>query len=332
VTLDLAGYTIRSGLINAHDHLEFNLFPRLGNGPYPNATAWSRDIYRPDESPIREQLRVPKRTRLIWGGLKNLLSGVTTVCHHNPYDAAVFENNFPVRVVKRFGWAHSLEFSPDLAERHRQTPKNWPFIVHLGEAADAGGRDEIFRLDEVGALDHRTVIVHGVALTGKGLKLARERGASLIWCPSSNRFLLGRTVNRRVLDSGIPVALGSDSALTATGDLLDEMREARLPAERLHRMVTTDAARILRLPARPRDYLALRGGDSPRLVAINGRVKLASPELFEQLPAATRKRLRRLHVEGREPVMVDADVPALYRDAAKALGPDVRLAGRRIIP
>ena len=88
------------GLINAHDHLEFNLYARLGRGPYPNAGAWARDVYLPNESPVQEQLRIPKGIRLIWGGLKNLLSGVTTVCHHNPRELAVFDRNFPVRVVK----------------------------------------------------------------------------------------------------------------------------------------------------------------------------------------------------------------------------------------
>src|SRR5262249_47314094 len=85
--LDLSGYLLLPGLINAHDHLEFNLYPLLKNREYDNARDWAEDIYRPSESPVREQLRLSKRCRLLWGGLKNLLSGVTTVAHHNAFDA-----------------------------------------------------------------------------------------------------------------------------------------------------------------------------------------------------------------------------------------------------
>ncbi len=98
--LDLRGCLVLPGLINAHDHLEFNLFPRLGRGPYPNAGAWARDIYHPGCSPVKEHLQVPMETRLRWGAVKNLLSGVTTVCHHNPYHAPVFSRGFPIRVAR----------------------------------------------------------------------------------------------------------------------------------------------------------------------------------------------------------------------------------------
>src|SRR5439155_21425982 len=159
--VDVRGCVILPGLINAHDHLEFNLFPRLGRGPYPSATAWARDVYRPDEPPVRDHSRIPKAVRLYWGGLKNLVSGVTTVCHHNPYQPAVFNARFPVRVVRELGWAHSIQYSPDLCARYRRTAGVQPFVIHAAEGTDASAREEIFTLDRLGVLGSRTVLVHG---------------------------------------------------------------------------------------------------------------------------------------------------------------------------
>jgi cytosine/adenosine deaminase-related metal-dependent hydrolase len=355
-SLDLTGGVILPGLINAHDHLELNLFPRLGRGTYRSAAAWARDIYRPSESPIAEQLRLSKRVRLLWGGLKNLLSGVTTVCHHNPSPRELFDRDFPVRVLGRLGWAHSLEFTPDMTARLGRTPHNWPFVLHLGEATDGDGSREIFQLDEMGALDHRTVLVHAVALDRKGWRLARRKGASVIWCPSSNLFLLGRTLNPKMLPAGIPLALGTDSALTAEGDLLDELRLAERVANvsrrRLWRMVTSEAARILRLPdgagalavGAPADLVVFRGGkktpaeillngenQGPLLVLVGGRVKLATPSLAAQLPASIRSGLFPLGIAGRRQALVAADVPKLIRRTELVLGRAFRLAGKQVL-
>jgi cytosine/adenosine deaminase-related metal-dependent hydrolase len=334
--LQLAGLRILPGLINAHDHLEFALFPRLGAGPYPNATAWARDIYHPGEDPVRKHLRVPKRLRLIWGGLRNLLAGVTTVCHHNPYHP-VFDTGFPVRVVRRFGWAHSFAFD-NVAARFNASPAQAPFILHLGEGADSTSRDEIFRLHELGALQPRTVLVHAVGLNSEGWELVRRSGAAVVWCPRSNLFTLGATLDvRKLLVAQIPVALGADSPLTAAGDLLDEMRFAMeqyglSPSETLA-LAAASAARMLGLPERRGDYIAVREfGAPPDAVVIGGRLRLVSKELAFILPRAERTRWSPLRLCGRPPVLVPFPVRALIDQTRAALGEAaIYLGGREVI-
>jgi len=342
--IDLSGYLLLPGLINAHDHLEFNLFPRLGNGPWPNASAWAADIYRPERPPIREHLLVPKVDRLIWGGIKNLLSGVTTVAQHNPYDADVFTARFPVRVIRKFGWAHSLAFTTGVKSCAERTPREWPFVIHAAEGTDDAARNEIHRLKEAGLLEKRTVLVHAVGAGAAELEMIRESGASIIWCPSSNRFTLGWTLAPDVVRSGLPIALGTDSALTAGGDIIDEMRGAGLAAEEIYPLVTTQAASVLRLRAGEgtirehgvADLIAVRHtgqtpaqsilNAQPALAMVRGRAMLLSDSLVPRIP----KGFQRVHVEGRESRWIRADVARLRANAARAIGPEVRLAGRRI--
>jgi cytosine/adenosine deaminase-related metal-dependent hydrolase len=346
--LDLRGYLVLPGLINAHDHLEFSLFPRLGRGPYRNATAWAEDIYRPEQPPIAQQLRIPKSVRLFWGGLRNLLAGVTCVMHHNPYEPS-FDRAFPVRVVRRFGWAHSLRFTPAVASSFAASPPDAPFILHACEGTDADAEGELRTIDAAGALGPATAIVHGVALRAEGISLMRARQAGLIWCPTSNAFTLGRTVSPEVMDSGLPIALGTDSSLTAEGDMIDELRAAagRLGAVRAYEMVTQAPARILRLgPGAGRiqeggiaDLLVVRNPGpwpadalhalNPELVIIGGRIKLCTPAIADRL-GLQRLRLQPVHIEGRGLRYVACDVRSLAPPATGILGDRFRLAGKRV--
>src|SRR5437588_6657683 len=52
--IDCSNCFIYPGLINSHEHLEFNLFSRLGEPPYPNAYEWGNDLHRRWKAEIEE--------------------------------------------------------------------------------------------------------------------------------------------------------------------------------------------------------------------------------------------------------------------------------------
>lgn len=353
-TVDLRGYLLLPGLTNSHDHLEFGLFPNLGRGPYTNFGQWAQDIHQTEKDVIDRHSLVPKDVRLWWGAIRNLLCGVTTVCHHNPLEPELIDGNFPIRVLTKFGWAHSLTLDLQLPAKFHATPRNVPFVLHAAEGLDQKSADEIFDLDRMQALDDRTVLVHGLALDAEGLSLLNRRGAALVWCPTSNHFLFGRTLNWPLLSKVDNVVLGSDSPLTSAGDLLDEVRyahsEALVSAEELFRMVITRPPSVFRFengqgairPGAVADFIAVRDtGTSPArtlakmscrdvdLVIIGGRVQLASQVLLDQLPGKLTSGLSPLEVDG-EVRWIRAPLGRLFGKATQTLGCNIALGNKKV--
>ena len=252
VEIDCSGCFIYPGLINAHDHLEFNLFPRLGEPPYANAYQWGKDLHRRYKAEIEKIQRIPLRYRLWWGAWKNLFSGVTRVVHHNPYYRH-FLFAYPVDILKRYTFAHSLEFEPDLrAALSRRKPAT-PFLIHLAEGCDDESVREVSRLDDLGGIDERTVAVHAVNVRREDIDLLKRRRASIVWCPSSNSYLFGKTAPIDSLYKQVPVALGTDSSLTGSVSMFEELQTAQrmssLSNNQLFRMVTTEARSMFNFPS-----------------------------------------------------------------------------------
>jgi cytosine/adenosine deaminase-related metal-dependent hydrolase len=335
--VDLGGAFVLPGLINAHEHLELNHYgPLKHRERYDNATAWIDDL-RPalrNDPSIRAGRSHPLAARLFIGALKNLLAGVTTVAHHNPLYREI-GRSFPVRVLRRYGWAHSFTLQRQpvgargepggiVRDRCFSTPSDTPFMVHAGEGVDEAAAIEMLRLEAIGCLRQNTVIVHGIAITRDVWRRVLARGASLVWCPASNVFLFGSTADVRAHldasdDAWRHICLGSDSRISGSLDLLDELRVAAahgLTARELVPMVTDAPARILKLAEAGRIAVGLPAD----LVVLPPREATAADALL----AARRREIALVTIGGR-PVVGCPSLSAVFvarRTAAQPVGID----------
>ncbi|HVX04631.1 MAG TPA: amidohydrolase family protein [Rhodanobacteraceae bacterium] len=282
--VDLRNHVVAPGLINAHEHLHLNAVPPLPAGaPFANSYAWIAAFQAHFQNPlVVAALAIPKTLRLRHGALKNLLAGTTCVAHHDPWHPALDAADFPVALLRDYGWAYALgwpDYGPPVWRSFDATPIDRPWMIHLAEGTDATARAELARLDALGCVASNSVLVHGVGLRERDIDRVIEKGAAVVWCPTSNRNLLGRTLDPRRLQAAGRLALGSDSRLSGARDLLAELRSiidtGALDARSALALATVDAAHILRLPQRGHlaagvhaDLLVVadRGGDAVRSV------------------------------------------------------------------
>lgn len=292
------------GLINSHDHLDFNSFPPLRNGIYQHYTAWGRDIHCKNKTIISQVLNIPQPLRTQWGIYKNLLNGVTTVVNHGK-QLAVQDNL--ITVFQQCQNLHSVRFEKAWRYKlNRWSKRHLPLVIHIGEGTDDDAQREIDELIRWNLLKRPVIGVHNVAMNERQAAAFK----ALVWCPASNYFLLDRTARINLLKHRAPVVFGTDSTLTGTWNLWEQLRAARqenmASDEELFDMLTRTPARIWGLPgcgeikaghyadlvvARMKEttalgsFFALNPGDI-LLVLKRGSIQLFDEELHDRLMAS----------------------------------------------
>src|SRR6185312_3718720 len=209
------------GLINSHDHLDFNLFPQLGNRIYNNYTEWGKDIHQHSKATINAVLKIPQHLRIQWGLYKNLLNGVTTVVNHG----AKLKITDPFITVLQDNYSlHSVQFEKNWKLKlNNFFAKKQPYVIHTGEGTDEMTHKEIDSLIKMNFFNKSLFAVHGVAMDEE----QAENFEALVWCPDSNYFLLNATADIDKLKSKTSILFGTDSTLTSGWNMWNHLRLAR---------------------------------------------------------------------------------------------------------
>lgn len=309
------------GLINSHDHLDFNLFPPLAGKIFRNYTEWGVHIHIQYKDIIDNVLQIPESLRIQWGIYKNLLCGVTTVVNHGK---KINTSNDLITVFQGCQSIHSVHFEKRWRLMlNNPLKKNLPAVIHCGEGTDAVAANEIDWLTKNNLFKRSIIAVHGVAMSEE----QANQFKALVWCPESNYFLLDKTAPVNRLKNYLTILFGTDSTLTGDWNLWNHIRKARqtgmLSDQELYDSLTSSPSTTWGLSTGKIEEnedadLVLSKADSffmtdPQdilLVMHKGSISLFDEELYHQLGSTNMLGYSKIKV-GDSNKFVRGDLPAL---------------------
>jgi cytosine/adenosine deaminase-related metal-dependent hydrolase len=306
------GGIIYPGLIDLHNHLSYDVFPRWHPAHlYSDRYEWRTD---PDQktrvgSPYSYltdhdlfcNMNTYGELRALAGGATSVLATANAGCirglvRNLDYASGFYGPLEPDSTHILNGIEARPSTDPVELEQARSflaARRSEMYIVHLAEGVDQISLDEFYFLQEQGLLTDKTAIIHGVALGPAEFQAMGAAGAALVWSPRSNIELYGATADvPAALDAGVQVALAPDWSVTGSSNLLDELSYAsrwnadhfagRLSDEQLVSMVTSIPAQIAGID----DQVgAIRPGLYADLLVISGDRDHPYRALIEARPA-----------------------------------------------
>jgi cytosine/adenosine deaminase-related metal-dependent hydrolase len=243
---------VSPGLINTHDHLAFDQ-----NAPFP-ATSTRYD-HRNDWRPFLGMggLEDDAQARIAWSELRQLITGTTSTTgssgvigfirnldvHGFPASDDLLWNSFAgeqpgIISSDTFPLEHPQDFAqnegdcslyplyPDLAG---SDPASDVYVPHVAEGINAAAANEFDCLsstDRNGTdiVDHRLLMIHGLALDARDGKALADDRSALVWSPRSNLSLYGNTAQVRMLkNQGVLMTVGTDWTPSGSSTLPREL-------------------------------------------------------------------------------------------------------------
>jgi 5-methylthioadenosine/S-adenosylhomocysteine deaminase len=263
--IDTGGF-IFPGLIDLHNHVVWNAFPRWR----PKRAATSRYEWKVDadylarlNDPHDEVMKFNECDLERYGEVKALVNGATAIVgsagalcskglirNLDLADASGFKGKVPAQYQT---FPMQLDESDVKGVRDALAAGN-VVIVHLAEGVTEDARNELKVLMKRGFLHPGLVVIHGVALTADDFQTLRNGGAGLVWSPRSNIELYGTTTDiKAALHAGLTIAIAPDWSPSGSAGMIPEMTFAwrwiegtavPLTAKAIVEMATVNAAAL----------------------------------------------------------------------------------------
>jgi 5-methylthioadenosine/S-adenosylhomocysteine deaminase len=262
---------ISSGLIDVHNHLTWNIFPRWK----PIEESGNRYDWR--KKPVIRSSMNSSYEALVKAGLscamqryaevKAITQGETSVigsllesCNHglarnlddDPMLGKIGYNIFPLETTEA-----------EIEEAKKSLSSNGTLFVHIAEGSsnDAASTREFSMLKSRGLLVPGVSLIHAVALGENDFSEMAKAGVGLVWSPRSNIELYGETVNiKAAKENHVITALAPDWSITGSDGLISELNYAAtwntgleqplFDDRSLLEMATINAAKLARLDNR----------------------------------------------------------------------------------
>ncbi len=224
----------------------------------------------------------------------NLVKGLSP---HSPYTIS----RSYMQKVYRYCQEQQLFCATHLAESVEETAfvadgsglfaeKFYPAIGWQDNVPDGCGLRPVVYLEQVGGLFPQNLLVHGVQLNDEEIDLLASKRMTIALCPRSNSLLkVGKAPAGKLLDSGVRLALGTDSLASCDSlSIWDEMAFAHswfggdLDAPTLFYLASLSGADVLGMAA---DYGSLEPGKIADFQILAPKSIVAKAEVFDYFVA-----------------------------------------------
>ena len=228
---------ISSGLIDLHNHLTWNIFPRwkpieeFGNRydwlQKPVFRAFMNSTYQAlVEAGLSCAMQRYAEVKAIIHGATSVIGSLLEPCNRglarnlddDPMLGKIIYNLFPLESTEA-----------EIKETKESLSSNGTLFIHIAEGSpnDAASAREFSMLKSRGLLVPGVSLIHAVALGNNDFREMAKTGVGLVWSPRSNFELYGETVNLKAAkENHVITALAPDWSITGSDGLLSELNYA----------------------------------------------------------------------------------------------------------